>query len=188
VNDAAERHIEVCERFVGVLAQADGQWDAATPCSEWDVRAVVEHVIGFHDVLLLRPLSAKPRRPRDDPVRRWIVTVDALRTVFARPGLFDSVVAVPAIGNSAAVEVDARAIVPMLSRDVLVHTWDVARAIGADDHLDDALCATFLARLPDDDRLQQSGMFAAVVHQPAEAVPQMKLLARLGRDPSWSRT
>jgi uncharacterized protein (TIGR03086 family) len=185
VSDAA-KHIEVCRRFGDVLTQADGRWEAPTPCSGWDVRAVVEHVIGFHDVLMLRPLAAKPTRPRDDPVRRWAVTVDALQDVFARPGLFDSVVSVPALGNNAATDIDARTIVPMLTQDVLVHTWDVARAFGIDERLDDALCATFLARLPDDDRLQQSGMYAAVVEIPGDPDAQAKLLGRLGRDPSWT--
>ena len=101
MNEDAERHIEVCEQFGDVLAQVRSQWDAATPCSEWDVRGVIEHVIGFHDVLLLRPLSAKPTRSRHDPMQRWVVTVDALRNVFGRQDLFDSVVAVPAIGNNA---------------------------------------------------------------------------------------
>jgi hypothetical protein len=46
---------------------------------------LVEHVIGFHDVLILRPMGAKPERPKNDPVRRWVLTHDALREVFARP-------------------------------------------------------------------------------------------------------
>jgi uncharacterized protein (TIGR03086 family) len=187
VNDDARRHIEVCERFTNAVVQAEGQWGAATPCREWDVRGVVEHVIGFHDVLLLRPLQAKPTRPRDDPVQRWVVTVDALTEVLARPGLFDSVVAIPAVGNNAPTELDARTLVPMLSQDVLVHTWDVARAIGADDQLDDTLCATFLARLPDDDRLQRGGTFGPAVEVPDDADAQSRLLGRLGRDPAWKR-
>jgi uncharacterized protein (TIGR03086 family) len=187
VNGDAQRHLHVCTRFGGVIAQAVGQWDAPTPCSDWDVRGVVEHVIGFHDVLLMRPLSAKPTRPRHDLVVRWTLTVDALRSVFELPGLFDSVVAIPAIGNNTDTEIDARLIVPMLTQDVLVHTWDIARAIGADDHLDDALCMTFLARLPDDGRLQASGMFGPTVEVSQSADAQSRLLAQLGRDPLWTR-
>jgi uncharacterized protein (TIGR03086 family) len=186
VNEDVQRHIEICQDFGAALAQVDGRWDAPTPCAEWDVRGVVEHVIGFHDVLLLRPLSAKPSRPRDDAVARWSVTVDALREVFGRPGLFDSAVAVPALGDSPATEIDAGAIVPMLTQDVLVHTWDVARAIGVDDGLDDALCAKFLARVPDDDRLQRSGMYGAAIAVPGGADAKSRLLGRLGRDPSWT--
>jgi hypothetical protein len=48
----------------------------------------LEHVIGFHDVLLLRPLDAKPQRPKGDPVGRWIATVRALDQLFMLPGLF----------------------------------------------------------------------------------------------------
>ena len=187
MNEDAQRHLDVCERFGEVIAQGEDQWEAPTPCSEWDVRGVVEHVIGFHDVLLLRPLSAKPARPRDDLIQRWTLTVDALRSVFERPGLFDSVVAVPAIGNNTATEIDARLIVSMLTQDVLIHSWDIARAIGADDHLDDALCAAFLTRLPDDDRLQASGMFGPTFEVSQGAGAQSRLLARLGRNPSWTR-
>jgi hypothetical protein len=60
----------------------------------------LEHVIGFHDVLLLRPIGATPDRPRHDPLQRWILTHEALRSVFSRPGLFDGPIDVPAVGNN----------------------------------------------------------------------------------------
>ncbi len=97
---------------------------------------MLEHVIGFHDVLLLRPLGCKPDRPRDDPRRRWELTVQRLGEAFSREDLFERVLEVPAVGNDPAAHVDARALVPALTRDVLVHTWDLARAVGADDRLD----------------------------------------------------
>ena len=46
---------------------------------------MLEHVIGFHDVLLLRPLGLKPERPRDDPQIRWELTYGALEKAF-EPG------------------------------------------------------------------------------------------------------
>jgi len=57
---------------------------------------VLEHVIGFHDVLLLRPLGLKPDRPRDDPQLRWELTYQALEKAL-EPGrrLFERVVDVP---------------------------------------------------------------------------------------------
>jgi len=188
VNEDAGRHIGACERFGEVLALTDDRWDAATPCTDWDVRDVVEHVIGFHDVLLLRPLSAKPDRPRDDPLQRWNLTVEALREVLVREGLFDSIVEVPAIGNNPSTTVDARGLIPSLTQDVIVHTWDVARAIDVDDHLDNDVCSTLLARLPDDGRLERSGMYASPVPVPVGADPRSKLLARLGRDPRWTHS
>jgi uncharacterized protein (TIGR03086 family) len=146
----------------------------------------LEHVIGFHDVLLLRPLGAKPDRPRDDPTRRWATTVDALECMFDRPGLFENVVDVPAIGRNPATQIDARLLVPMLSQDVFIHTWDLARAVGADDRLDADLCAWFYGRLPPDvDTHVRSGMFAPPVEMPNDLDVQSRLLARLGRDPNW---
>jgi len=185
-NDAATTHLLVCDRFSEVTASAEGRWDSPTPCPEWDARAIVEHLIGFHDELLLRPLRAKPQRPRNDPARRWAVTVDALRDLFARPGLFNQVIDVPAMGDAPASEIDARKLVPGLSTDVLVHTWDLARAVDGDDRLDPELCAHFLASLPaDPDALEQTGLFAPAVVVPDDADAQARLLARVGRDPHW---
>ena len=185
-SDVAERHLQACQRFGQAVAEAGEKWDRPSPCTEWNARGVLEHVIGFHDVLLLRPLGAKPERPRDDPLRRWLVTHDALRSIFARPGLFDGPIHVPAVGNNPPTELDATPLVAALTQDVLVHTWDLARAVGGDERLDSDLCERYASRLPDDPQtLAASGMFGPAVAVPADADPQTRLLARLGRNPSW---
>jgi uncharacterized protein (TIGR03086 family) len=167
-----ERHLAVCRRFGESVRAANGKWDRRSPCEAWDARGVLEHVIGFHDVLLLRPLGLKPDRPRDDPQRRWELTYGRLQEAF-EPGrrLF---------------ELDARAMTPNLTRDVLVHTWDLARAVGADDRLDPRWCELFYATLPSDpSALSVSGMFDAPVAVGDRIDVQSKLLARLGRNPNW---
>jgi len=182
----AALHLRVCERFGQAVAAVTGRWGRPSPCSEWDARGVLEHVIGFHDVLLLRPLGAKPERPRDDPVRRWLVTVDALRSLLTRPGLFDGPVHIPAVGNNAPTQLDAGRLVAALTQDVLVHTWDLARSVGADDRLDQDLCAHYLGVQPDDPAaLVASGMFSSPIETSPADDPQTRLLARLGRDPDW---
>jgi uncharacterized protein (TIGR03086 family) len=146
---------------------------------------VLEHVIGFHDVLLLRPLGCKPQRPRDDPWQRWHLTYQQLEQALGDRELFGRVVSVPAVEKNAATQSDAGKLLPRLTQDVLVHTWDLARAVGADDTLDPAWCAAFLAQLPaDPNALSGSGMFAAPVAVPEDADAQSRL-GRLGRDPSW---
>jgi uncharacterized protein (TIGR03086 family) len=179
-------HLAVCRRFGDAVRSADGKWDRLSPCDGWDARAVLEHVIGFHDVLLLRPLGLKPERARDNPQQRWELTFHRLHEAFGRPGLFERVVEVPSVGKSAAERLDARTLVPRLTQDVLVHTWDLARAVGADDRLDPGWCLVFFDHLPaDPNALTASGMFAAPVAVDDQADMQSKLLARLGRDPSW---
>ena len=70
----------------------------------------------------------------------------------------------------------------------MVHTWDLARAVGADDRLDPAWCELFYADLSADPSASSpSGMFKAPValSEASEIDVQARLLARLGRDPSW---
>lgn len=170
-DGVGELHLAVCRRFGEAVESAAGKWDRRSPCDEWDARGVLEHVIGFHDVLVLRPLGLKPRRPRDDPQRRWQLTYDALAE---------------ALASGRMTQLDAYRLMPNLTRDVLVHTWDLARAVGADDRLDPAWCELFYADLPADPQaLSPPGMFGAPLAVPAESDMQARLLARLGRDPSW---
>jgi uncharacterized protein (TIGR03086 family) len=172
VESVGELHLAVCRRFGESVHAANGKWDRRSPCDAWDARGVLEHVIGFHDVLLLRPLGLKPERPRDDPQPRWQLTYDRLAKAFD-DRLFERIA-------------DARRLVPNLTRDVLVHTWDLARAIGADDRLDPAWCEHFYTGLPaDPDALAASAMFNAPVAVDEHSDMQSKLLARLGRNPSW---
>ena len=188
MTPVGEFHLAVCRRFGDAVQSADGKWDRLSPCDSWDARAVVEHVIGFHDVLLLRPLGLKPERPRDDPQRRWELTFHSLHEALGREGLFERVIDIPAVGKNRAATLDAGKLVPRLTRDVLVHTWDLARAVGADDRLDPGWCALFLNDLPGDpNALSASGMFAVPVAVDDHADVQSKLLARLGRNPSWQQ-
>jgi uncharacterized protein (TIGR03086 family) len=182
-----ERHLAVCQRFGESVRAASGKWDRRSPCEAWDARGVLEHVIGFHDVLLLRPLGLKPDRPRDDPQIRWELTYGQLEKAFEPVRrLFERVVDIPELQGNPATRVDAWAMMPNLTRDVLVHTWDLARAVGADDRLDPRWCKDFYAALPSDPAaLSGSEMFEASVAIGAHADTQSKLLARLGRNPSW---
>jgi uncharacterized protein (TIGR03086 family) len=169
--DAGELHLAVCRRFGEAVRSAQGKWDRCSPCDEWDARAVLEHVIGFHDVLVLRQLGLKPNRPRQDPQARWRLTYGSL---------------VEALAPGRAMQLDTRQLLPKLTRDVLVHTWDLARAVGSDDRLDPGWCELCYAGLPEDPQaLSASGMFNAPVAVNSETDVQARLLARLGRDPSW---
>jgi uncharacterized protein (TIGR03086 family) len=170
-DDTGRLHLAVCRRFGDAVRAADGRWDRRSPCDAWDARGVLEHVIGFHDVLLLRPLALKPHRPRDDPQARWQLSYAALAEAFE---------------SGAVARLEAHALIPNLTRDVLVHTWDLARAVGADDRLDPEWCELFCAGLPaDPGALAASGMFKSPVSLANEMDTQARLLARLGRDPAW---
>ena len=186
-DDIADRHLRICQTFGDEVSVVGEHWHSQSPCSEWDARGVLEHVIGFHDVLLLRPLGTKPQRTKDDPVGRWTATLEALDLLLSRPGLFDGVVNVPPVGNNPPSQIDAARLVSLLSLDVLIHTWDLARAAGHEITLDPELCRTFLDGLPSDEgTLSKTGMYGRPQDVPAGSHAQTKLLARMGRDPGWS--
>jgi uncharacterized protein (TIGR03086 family) len=144
---------------------------------------VVEHVIGFHDVLLLRPFGTKPSRPKGDPAARWAVTVEAILATLELPAVRDGDTDVPGAGA-----MDVGTVLPLLTTDVLIHTWDLSQAVGADVPLDAELCAiAYESGAAGADRRQASGMFAPPVPVPDGAGVTAKMLAIHGRDPAWRR-
>jgi len=175
VDEALRRHLAACDGFGRVVSEAARleRWSAPSPCTDWDARGVLEHVIGFHDVLLLRPLDAKPQRGKDDIEARWTVTRDAIESALSAPGALE--------------DMERARLLPILTTDVLVHSWDLARAVGADDRLDPELCqAAWDAVSPNEERIRGSGMFSDAVPVPEDAPVQDRLLGFLGRDPCWS--
>jgi uncharacterized protein (TIGR03086 family) len=172
LSEVVAQHVRACDGFARAVAWADGHWDAPSPCTEWDARGVLEHVIGFHDVLLLRPLNAKPVRPKDDPAGRWAVTADALSSALAEPGVLDA---------------KQVSLLGALATDVLVHTWDLSRAVGQEVALDAELCEIGLERaLANAEQFAASANFGLPVPVAADATVQDRLLAFMGRDPAWT--
>jgi uncharacterized protein (TIGR03086 family) len=171
VTDVIQDHRLACDGFATVVRLAAGRWEAPSPCTEWDARGVLEHVIGFHDVLLLRPLQAKPTRPKDDPEARWAATVDALFSALSRPGVL---------------ETPRESLLGVLTTEVLVHAWDLSKAIGVDVALDVRLCQIGLERaLANQKQFEGSDMFGPPVPVSEDASIQDRLLGFFGRDPGW---
>jgi uncharacterized protein (TIGR03086 family) len=182
VGDATERHRRACAGFTGVTHRVDPtQWRSPTPCREWDTRAVLEHVIGIHEYLLLRPLGVRAHRPDDDPVGRWVATAEAINAVLDAPELlegsrdyFDGATRSP------------RAVLPALTTDVVVHTWDLARAIDTSAHLDEELCRWVFDHVSARrEAHSESGLVAPAVQVADDASVQDRLVGLFGRNPAW---
>lgn len=177
-----EDHEEARQGFTRVVESVDSsRWGAPSPCPEWDARGVVEHVIGFHEMLLLKPLGVRADRPREDPVARWKATDAALTEALSSDGVLDSEVEGP-MGTTT-----PRSLLPALTGDVLMHAWDLGRAVGLDVELDPELSAAALEMgKKNADMLTSSGMFAAPVPVADDAPVQDRMLGQFGRDPAWS--
>ena len=157
------------------VAEACHAWERPSPCAGWTARDVVDHVAGGY-VGLVSEFGVEVAR-QGDPQADWMSARDALLAVANRHGALNVVV------NHPAGEMPfGRMIGVLVTTDTLVHTWDLARAVGADDSLDEELCRRAYERaLPADTALRASGLFGPKVHYAEEDPIQVKLLRFYGR-------
>jgi uncharacterized protein (TIGR03086 family) len=155
-------------------AITDEQWGTPTPCSEWDVRQVVDHVVSAQARFGAMLGAEIPGEPT------WAEVRDALAAALEDDSVMTRTVAVPGLGD-----LSGHQILEICTYDLLIHTWDVARAIGADETLPPevvAACHGWLQGLPVE-ILRSSGRFSDAVDSEAEADEQAQMLAFAGRQP-----
>ncbi|OBI94261.1 TIGR03086 family metal-binding protein [Mycobacterium sp. 1245805.9] len=167
------------DRAVAVVeAVTHDQLEWPTPCSEWSVRQLIDHLVGGADYLLAAatgPEGALSDRP---PGITYRTCVDRVLTALESPGALERVCVSP-LGFDWSVA-DAVAGTFM---DVLIHTWDLARATGQDERLDADLVAACSAMfLPEMPRLgREAGIIGPEVLLGEGASAQDRLLAAMGR-------
>lgn len=168
------------DRAAGVAAGraravSSEQLGLATPCSEWDVTALLEHMAGG-PAYLLAALGADPGGPA------WPeqAAIDACVTLLRQPGALERRCQSPAGFEWSVAEAAAGT-----AMDQLVHTWDLAVAVGGDRNLDPAVTAAvvdlFLPDMPEVGR--QAGFVGPAVPVGEGAAAQDVLLGAMGRDP-----
>lgn len=134
-------HQRAQDAFAGVLAKVSpDQFGAPTPCSEWTVRDLIEHVIGGNEHVGLWAGSPvqPPARP-DDLVAAHRTAAAAAQQVFVEPGGMSTMFKLP-FG-----EIPGQMFIGMRTSDVLTHAWDLATATGQSTDLDPELAAEQLA-------------------------------------------
>jgi uncharacterized protein (TIGR03086 family) len=162
------------------------QWeDEALP--EWTVADLVAHMIT--EMLWVPPLLAgepyaEGRFPDsttdllgDDPFISWESAADDALSAFAED---DAMIRTVHLERG---PTPARDYAEELIADLTVHTWDLARAIGADTELDGELVTAALVvgdRLPEDG---VPGAYDPPLDTSPTASPQQRMLARFGRRP-----
>jgi uncharacterized protein (TIGR03086 family) len=160
-------------------------WPRPTPCSEWDVRALVNHVIGGNRryTMLLRGASAESvnrTRTEDhlgaDPVTAFTTTARELVAVFCEDGALIRIAHHP-IGDRTGGHLLAMRVL-----DVTVHTWDLARALNVDATLDPDAVEFALAHTEVIEAGREHGSFATPTGPvPVATAPQARLLHMAGR-------
>ena len=171
-----------------VATVADDQWGSPTPCTEWSVRDLVNHVTG------------------ED---RWTVPLMQGSTIADVGSSLDGDLlgdrpgpAASAAATQAVAVVDERLpshgtvhlsygdekmdeYILQLCADHLVHAWDLAAATGGDTTLDPELVTEVAAWFADREQMYRAGG-AIGPHQEAAPDPQSQLLAGFGRSATWT--
>lgn len=181
MSDAIANHSKACTGLSEVVAEGERCWTNRSPCGAWDARDVLEHVIGFHDDLLLRPTGTERTHTNDDPVARWPVTVSAIASATELASLAD------AGDPSTPPDVDLDTLLPALTGEVLAHTWDLAKAIGVEPRLDLEPCGLsndFLRA--NEEQVRSSGLFDSAVPISISADAASQFVAFIGLDPGWT--
>src|SRR5574341_845946 len=139
----------IAEFAARVDAIRDEDWQKPTPCSEWDVRALVNHLayenVWTPEMFAGRTIAEVGDRYDgdllgDDAKGNWAAASRSALDAIAQEGALDRTV------HLSFGDFPAREYVMQLFADHLIHAWDLARGIGGDERLDPGLvaaCATW---------------------------------------------
>lgn len=187
--DVVELHRRASEEFVRqVAAVRPDQWDAPTPCADWDVRTLVNHVVGEERWTV--PLMAGRTIEDvggsldgdllgDDPADAAAHAARAAQNAVTEPVLRGATVQL-SYGEESAAEY-----VYQLATDHLVHGWDLAVAIGGDAQLDPEAVAEVASWFKDREELYRGGGAIGPRLEGFSSATE-SLLGAFGRDPSWT--
>jgi uncharacterized protein (TIGR03086 family) len=187
--------IELYRRSVAGFADRVGQvgadqWSGPTPCADWNVRQLVNHIVYEERWIPSMFAGATIAEVGDrfdgdllgaDPVGSAGDAAAQADAAVADPGALDRTVHL-SFGDFPATEY-----LHQLIADHLVHSWDLAAAIGADRTLDagvmQAIAEWFAGR---EDLYRQAGAIGPRVDVSETAGTQDRLIGAFGRDPAWS--
>ena len=181
---------EISARYQRVAAQFSkranavpiGAWDNPAPCEGWVARDVVRHLVEWLPGFFFGTweIEYQPGPPvEDDPARAWHALDRTIQSALDDPEIAgrerDT-----RMGNSTF----AQTIDTICTPDILIHTWDLARATGLEETLDPDEVHRYLTGIePMDRTLRESGHYGPRVEVPGDAGEQARLIAFLGRQP-----
>ncbi|MGY4098769.1 TIGR03086 family metal-binding protein [Nocardia sp. R16R-3T] len=160
--------------------------EGPTPCTEFDVRTLLSHIVGVTIRLAVAAEGADANAVQpfvdDVPDDGWAAAYDTARAraiqAWAQDGSLEAVMRMP-FG-----EMPGHAVLMAFVMETVAHTWDLSEALGHPGELDPdlAACALTVAHqmLPDEQRT--GGMFGSAHAVPESAGPYEKLAAWLGRE------
>jgi len=169
----------------GVHGVKEDQWGSPTPCSEWDVRALVNHLV--YELRWAVPLFEGQTVTEvgdrfegdllgDDPAKAWDEAAAAALDAVNAEGAMERTV------HLSFGDFPGSGYTRQIFADLLIHGWDLARGSGQDERLDPELvaeCAQWFTNV--ESSYRDGGAIAERPEVPDDADKQTTLLAAFGR-------
>jgi uncharacterized protein (TIGR03086 family) len=166
----------------------DDQVDAPTPCADYDVAALVGHLLHWGPSLVGAGRKEVVPPPEGDEApagESWRTSLEAhvaaLTTAWSAPEAWEGTTRM-----GGPMEMPAATVGGIVVAELVVHGWDLARATGQQPTWPDPLLEvahTDLAAMAEVGR--QMGAFGPEVPVADDAPPLDRLLGVAGRDPAW---
>ncbi len=183
--------MEPTKQLAAILPAVDGlvariqpaQLEDPTPCDDFTVLDVIQHMTVLGSRFAHQFRGETPPDVEAPKVYGWVPraefkqAMDELHAAIDSPGALERTIPAP-FGD-----VDGETFARFVAFDGLIHGWDIARAIGRDYEVDDAVVAEVdaFARAALTDDMRDGDTFAAATTPPADAGPIDRLAAFSGR-------
>lgn len=182
-KEIAERFRRLAAAFADKIAHVPPErWQSPSPCEGWTARDVVRHMVDTQGLFLRlvgRELGEVPSVD-DDPLAAW----NAARAV-VQANLDDPELASAAFDGFFGRTTYAQAIDRFVCTDLVLHSWDLARAAGLDERIDPEDVARVMEQMKGfGDAARGPELFGSEIEPPPGADEQTRLLAFTGRR-SW---
>jgi uncharacterized protein (TIGR03086 family) len=187
--DLVEVHGDSGQRFSALVAGIDpGQWHDGTPCSQWDVRALVHHLLyeqrwvpSLFEGLTIDEIGDQFEGDlMGEDTSQWpdllASSIGQAHAIVAQPGSLGRTV------HLSYADVPGQEYVTQLTVDLAIHGWDLARATGQDETLDpDAVAVLLPWAEANVNMLAGTGLFSAPIDTGSSVRDDVRLLGLLGR-------
>jgi uncharacterized protein (TIGR03086 family) len=183
--DEATAFGRASEAYVRLVRQVSAsQWSASTPCSEWNVRTLVNHVAGEYlwvpELMAGKTVAEVGGRLDgdllgEDPIEALVI---ATRTARAAAAERDALTRIVHLSFG---DVPGADYLKQMAVDSVIHSWDLARSIGADETLDPELVDFSYEELRQHSEDWRAGGAFGPAKKPADESRQSMLLALTGR-------
>ena len=176
--------------FRSLLVQVKtDQWNNPTPCTEWSVHDLVNHLT-YEDLWLPDLCAGKTIAEvgnkydgnvlGDNPLQSWDDAAGKARQALSQPNVLTKTVHL-SYGDS-----KGESYLMSMLGDHVIHSWDLAKGIGADYSPDPKLLQMVWDWMsPRADQISGSSVFGPRVEVPENASLGEKLMALAGRDWNW---